>query len=252
MGIVRARHKRTEVKDSRRPEPFPLQHVAIIMDGNRRWADKKRLPRLFGHREGVKTLKDLVKYVGGNGLRYLTVYAFSSENWNRSAEEVTYLMQLLAEAIKNELEELHTNKVRLRFLGDLSGMPVKLRQEFDRAMERTKDNTGLNLQVCINYGSRLELTEAVKKIAAAVAAGQLAIDDVDADLVGSHLYTKELPDPDLLIRTGGEMRLSNYLLWQAAYTELYITPVLWPEFSPEHFEAALEEFSSRQRRFGGD
>jgi len=252
MGIVRARNTKELSKQSQRKEPFPLTHVAIIMDGNRRWADKKRLPRLFGHREGVKTLKDLVKYVGGNGLGYLTVYAFSSENWNRTSDEVNYLFELLAEAIKGELEELNSNNVRLRFIGDLSGMPAGLRREFDLAMERTRENKGLSLQVAINYGSRLEITEAVKKIAQAVQDGSLSVEAIDADLINSHLYTRDIPDPDLLIRTGGEMRLSNYLLWQSAYTELYITPVLWPEFSPEQFEAAVSEFTSRQRRFGGD
>lgn len=251
MGFVRAKQK-AQAKLPGRAEPFPLDHVAIIMDGNRRWADQKRLPRLFGHREGVKTLKELVKYVGGNGLKYLTVYAFSSENWNRTHDEVNYLIELLAEAIKNELEELNANNVRLRFIGCLDGMPSNLRREFDRAMERTRDNKGLSLQVAINYGSRLEITEAVKRIASAVLAGELKIEDIDSDRVGKCLYTSDLPDPDLLIRTGGEMRLSNYLLWQSAYTELYITQLLWPDFSSQHFEEAISEFTLRQRRFGGD
>lgn len=240
------------MKDAPRNTPFPLQHVAIIMDGNRRWADKRALPRLLGHREGVKTLKELVKYVGRHGLKYLTVYAFSSENWNRSLDEVNYLIELLAEAIKSELDELDENNVRLRFIGDLSGMPPALLAEFQSAMDRTKANTGLSLQVAVNYGSRLEITEAVKKIARAVQEGKLSVDAIDADLINSLLYTSDIPDPDLLIRTAGEMRLSNYLLWQSAYTELYITPVLWPNFKAKHFEEAIAEFSSRQRRFGGD
>lgn len=252
MGVVKVRNKRAEPKRRERGEPFPVKHLAIIMDGNRRWADKKHLPRLLGHREGVKTLKELVKYAGREGLRYLTVYAFSSENWNRSNDEVSYLMELLAEAIRDELDELHENQIRLSFIGDLSGMSAALRAEFDRAMERTRNNEQLSLQVAINYGSRLEIAEAVRRIAEEVKGGRLSTSQITEDLIGKYLYTGNIPDPDLLIRTGGEMRLSNYLLWQSAYTELYITPVLWPEFTPEMLEDALVEFTSRQRRFGGD
>lgn len=252
MGLVRARHRKAELKDWQRHEPFPLEHVAIIMDGNRRWADKKRLPRLLGHREGVKTLKELVKYVGRHKLKYLTVYAFSSENWNRSNDEVNYLIELFAEVIRDELEELNENGVRLRFIGDLEGMPASLRQSFEQCMASTRDNQGLSLQVAINYGSRLEITEAVRRIASSVKNGMLEVDQIDIDLIGSYLYTGDIPDPDLLIRTGGEMRLSNYLLWQSAYTELYVTPILWPEFTPVQFEQAIAEFAARERRFGGD
>lgn len=222
------------------------------MDGNRRWADLKGFPRLWGHKEGVKTLKELVKYVGSNNLKFLTVYAFSSENWQRSPEEVGYLFELFGEVVTKELEELNENKVRLRFLGDLSQMPPALIKSFEKAMNKTASNEGLSLQVAINYGSRLEITEAVKEIARDVKSGKLSWQDIDADCIGSHLYTKNMPDPDLIIRTGGEMRLSNYLLWQAAYAEIYVTPVLWPEFSPLEFEKAISEFSQRERRYGGD
>ena len=233
-----------------RGEPFPLDHVAIIMDGNRRWADCRGLPRLMGHREGVKTLKDLVKYTGANGLKYLTVYAFSSENWNRTAEEVNYLLELFAAVVRDELDEINDNNVRLTFLGQLNGMPAVLRQSFESAMEKTAHNKGLSLQVAINYGARAEITEAVQQIAAEVKAGRLSVEDIDADRISSCLYTRNIPDPDLIIRTGGEMRLSNYLLWQAAYAELYVTSVLWPEFSPSEFEKAISEFTRRDRRYG--
>lgn len=241
---------KSAVAGQSRKEPFPLQHVAIIMDGNRRWADGRGLPRLLGHKAGVKTLKELVKYVGEHGLKYLTVYAFSSENWTRTSEEVNYLLELFASVLTEELEELHNNNVRLRFLGLLESMPEHLQASFARAMARTEGNTGLSLQVAINYGSRLEITEAVKRIAADISAGKLSVEAVDSDTINSYLFTHDMPDPDLIIRTGGEMRLSNYLLWQAAYSELYITPVLWPEFTPQEFEQAINEFSERERRYG--
>lgn len=229
-----------------------LEHVAIIMDGNRRWADRKRLPRLKGHQEGVKSLKRLVRHVGAQGLKYLTVYAFSSENWQRSTDEVSYLIDLFGRVLTDEFRELAENGVRLRFIGDLSRMPQGLRQAMAKAMQETAGNTGLNLQVAINYGARLEITEAMKDIARDVAAGKIKPDDIDETLISSRLYTREIPDPELLIRTGGEMRLSNYLLWQSAYTEIFVTPVLWPEFSPENFDQAVADFTRRNRRWGGD
>jgi len=235
-----------------RSQAFPLEHVAIIMDGNRRWADLRGLPRLLGHQAGVKTLKELVKYVGAHSLKYLTVYAFSSENWNRSKEEVDYLIELFAAVVRDELDELSDNGVRLRFIGELASMPAALRRSFAQAVERTSKNQGLALQVAINYGARLEMTEAVRMIAREVLAGRLAADQIDEELISSRLYTGQIPDPDLIIRTGGEMRLSNYLLWQAAYSELYVTPVLWPDFSPAEFERAIADFAGRNRRYGGD
>jgi len=222
------------------------------MDGNRRWADQRGLPRLVGHKEGVKTLKELVKYTGANGLKYLTVYAFSSENWNRSNEEVNYLFELFGAVVRDELEELSSNNVRLRFLGKLADMPANLRRSFQKAEQHTSTNDGLGLQVAINYGSRLEIAEAVRRIASEVQMGRLPAEDVDVELINSYLYTGDLPDPDLLIRTGGEMRLSNYLLWQAAYAELYVTQVPWPDFTPREFEKAVAAFATRDRRYGGD
>jgi undecaprenyl diphosphate synthase len=233
-------------------EALSLQHVAIIMDGNRRWADSKHVPRVWGHKEGVQSLKRMVKHAARVGLRYMTVYAFSSENWQRGQEEVDYLFELFARVLSDELAELHTAGVRLRFIGKLEDMPENLQEGFARAMELTAGNSGLNLQVALNYGSRLEIAEAVKAIAGEVVSGDLAIKDITPDVVSEHLYTKGIPDPDLLIRTGGEMRLSNYLLWQAAYTELYVTSLMWPEFNEEEFDKAISEFNRRQRRYGGN
>lgn len=234
-----------------KPEPkLPLEHVAIIMDGNRRWADKKHWPRLKGHQEGTRSLKRLVRHVGALGLNYLTVYAFSSENWQRSNDEVNYLFELFGKVLGEELKELAQNNVRLRFIGQLSRVPSGLMKEMQKSMDATASNTGLNLQVAINYGSRLELTEAMQEISREVQAGRLSPDEITEETINNHLYTRGLPDPELLIRTGGEMRLSNYLLWQQAYTELYVTEVLWPDFTPEEFDKAIVEFTGRQRRWG--
>lgn len=229
---------------------LPLAHVAIIMDGNRRWAKERSLPRVIGHKEGVKSLKRLVRHAGAIGLQYLTVYAFSSENWQRGEDEVGYLLKLFTDTLADEFQELSANGVRLNFIGALDAMPDSLQKSMRNAMEKTRDNTGLKLQVAINYGSRLEVTEAMKKIAAEVKAGRIDPQDIDEKLVTRYLYTSDIPDPELMIRTGGEMRLSNYLLWQAAYTEFYVTPVLWPEFTPDHFDQAVDEFATRERRYG--
>lgn len=231
---------------------LPLKHVAIIMDGNRRWADQKKLPRLAGHKEGVKSLKRLVRHAGSIGLNYLTVYAFSSENWQRSQEEVRYLFDLFSNVLRDEFDELSDNKVRLRFIGDLSAVPPRLKKSMEKSMDDSGANDGLNLQVAINYGSRLEITQATKQIVADVLAGKLEEKNITEEVLNNYLFTKGIPDPEMLIRTGGEMRLSNYLLWQAAYSELYITPILWPDFTPENFDQAIEEYAQRERRYGGD
>jgi len=242
----------SQATQAKSTSPPPLKHVAIIMDGNRRWADQRRLPRLSGHKEGVKALKAIVRHAGAMGLEYLTVYAFSSENWQRSREEVRYLFELFAKVLRDEFDELSGNEVRLRFIGDMSTIPARLKKSFERSMEDSRNNTGLNLQVAINYGSRLEITQAAKRIASEVAEGKLTAGQVTEDLLNQYLFTGDIPDPEMMIRTGGEMRLSNYLLWQAAYSELYITPILWPDFSPENFDEALEEYAQRNRRYGGD
>lgn len=233
-------------------EALPLEHVAVIMDGNRRWAAERALPGAAGHKAGVKSLKRLVRYLGERGLKFLTVYAFSSENWQRKEEEVKYLLKLFTDVLNDEFQELAENRVRLRFIGDLARMPEKLRLSMEESMDKTCENKGLNLQVAINYGSRLELSQAARRIALDVKEGRLQPEDVDEELISRYLYTDSVPDPELLIRTGGEMRLSNYLLWQCAYTEFYVTSVLWPDFSPEEFELAISEFKHRNRRYGGD
>jgi undecaprenyl diphosphate synthase len=227
------------------PSTLPLRHVAIIMDGNRR-----SLPRFLGHKEGVGSLKRLVKHVTQRHLEYLTVYAFSSENWQRGKEEVDYLMQLFNEVLKHEIDELARSGARLKFIGDIAEMPPDLQAGLQRAMDKTRHNTGLRLQVALNYGSRLELTQAVQALAERVASGELNPSDITADMISANLYTAGLPDPDLMIRTGGEMRLSNYLLWQSAYTELYVTSRLWPDFTPADFDEAIADFAARQRRYG--
>lgn len=237
-------------KQAQEGKPLSLEHVAIIMDGNRRWADSKHVPRAWGHQEGVQSLKRLVKHAAKVGLHYMTVYAFSSENWQRGQEEVDFLFGLFARVLSEELSELHAAKVRLRFIGKLEDMPADLQASFKQAMDITAGNRGLNLQVALNYGSRLEISEAVKTIAAKVQKSELAIDEITPDLISDHLYTRGIPDPDLLIRTGGEMRLSNYLLWQSAYTELYVTGLMWPEFNETEFDKAIAEFNRRQRRYG--
>lgn len=223
-----------------------LQHIAIIMDGNRRWAKENNLPSAVGHKKGVDALKNAVQACHKFGIKYLTVYAFSTENWNRDKAEVDYLMELFALTIKNEFKELHENNVILSFIGDLSRLSAKLQKIFADATERTKDNTGVHLQIAVNYGARDEMVNAVKNI---VKLGYKE-DEITETLINEELYTSRLPDPDLLIRTGGEMRVSNYLLWQIAYSEILISPQYWPEFNEESMANAVLEFKNRQRRYG--
>ncbi|HEY9681094.1 MAG TPA: isoprenyl transferase [Oculatellaceae cyanobacterium] len=244
--------KRAQAIADQEQQKLPLEHVAVIMDGNRRWADLHNQPRFMGHKAGVKSLKNVVRHAGERQLKYLTVYAFSSENWHRSKEEVKYLFDLFTSVLAEEFEEIAENNVRLQFLGNFSQIPDKLAKQFDNAMSKTKNNQGLRLQIALNYGSRFEITEAVKQIAEDVVNKKISIEQIDDTLLSSHLYTKDIPDPELMIRTGGEMRLSNYLLWQAAYTELYVTDVLWPDFTGAEFDKAIVEFSRRIRRYGGD
>lgn len=223
-----------------------LQHIAIIMDGNRRWAKENNLPSAMGHKKGVDSLKTAVKSCHKFGVKYLTVYAFSTENWNRDKAEVDYLMELFALTIKNEFKELHESDVILSFIGDLSRLTPKLQKIFADSVEKTKNNTGVHLQIAINYGARDELVNAVKNI---VKLGYKE-HEITEQLISEELYTSNIPDPDLLIRTGGEMRISNYLLWQIAYAELLITPQFWPEFDEKSMSDAIIEFNNRQRRYG--
>lgn len=222
-----------------------LKHIAIIMDGNRRWAKEHNLPSMMGHKKGVEALKKVVKASHKFGIKYLTMYAFSTENWNRKKEEVDFLMNLLANTIKNELNELFDNGVKLTFIGNLSVLNSNLQNILYEAVEKTKNNEGVNLQIAINYGARDEIVRAVNEII------KSDIKEVDAEIFEKFLYTKNLPSPDLLIRTGGEMRVSNYLLWQIAYSEFYITKKYWPEFDEEALIDSIKEFSERQRRYGG-
>lgn len=227
-----------------------LRHAAIIMDGNRRWAKERHLPTLMGHRQGVEALKALVRHGGEVGLQALTVYAFSTENWQRGEEEVGYLMKLFLEALAAELEALHANDVRIRFIGDLSAFAPALRSLIETAHARTEHNRGLCFQIAANYGGRQELVAVMRRLAEAVQAGQLQPETIDEALIEQHLYTAGLPALDLLIRTGGESRISNYLLWQGAYAEFISTPVLWPDFSPAAFDEAVREYARRERRYG--
>lgn len=223
-----------------------LKHIAIIMDGNRRWAKEKHLPSAMGHQKGVDSLRSTMRLFDRFGIKYLTVYAFSTENWNRKKEEVEFLMGLLAKTLLNELDEMHKENVRIRFLGDLTKLSKNLVDIVKNAENKTKDNTGVNLNIAFNYGSRDEITNALK----AIIQEGLKSEDITEDTISNHLYTKDIPDPDLLIRTGGEKRISNYLLWQLAYSEIYVTDAYWPEFDENELSKAIVEFEHRNRRFG--
>jgi len=225
-------------------------HVAIIMDGNGRWAKKRGLPRMAGHRAGVKTVKKIVRAAGDLGIKYLTLFTFSKENWRRPKSEVGSLMRLLYETTKREMEELNENNVRLITTGKVEELSAKQRQILKEAKAITAKNTGLTLNLALNYGGRDEILEAVKKIASDCKEGRLKSSEINEEIFSRYLFTKELPDPDLLVRTSGEMRLSNFLLWQTSYTELYITEVLWPDFTEEDFYSAIWDYLNRERRFG--
>ncbi len=227
-------------------ESTNLKHIAIIMDGNRRWAKEKFLPSAMGHQKGVDSLRSTMRLFDKFGIKYLTVYAFSTENWNRKKEEVEFLMGLLAKTLLNELDDMHKENVRIRFLGNISQLNSNLIEIVKNAEEKTKNNTGVNLNIAFNYGSRDEITNAVKQI---VKEG-INSEDITEELISQYLYTKDVPDPDLLIRTGGEKRISNYLLWQLAYSELYVTDAYWPEFDKSELTKAIQEFEKRNRRFG--
>jgi undecaprenyl diphosphate synthase len=226
-------------------------HVAIIMDGNGRWATRRGFPRVAGHREGAKAARAIFRAADALGLRYLTLYAFSTENWTRPENEVATLMRLLEEAIVRELPELMARNVRLRVIGRQHGVPLPVRRGIERVVRETQDNTGLNLMLAFNYGGRDELLDAFRALAGKVRAGELDPEEISEDHVNRALYTVGIPDPDLLIRTSGEMRISNFLLWQIAYTELWVTPTLWPDFRPLELYRAVADFHGRKRRFGG-
>ncbi|MDA0674227.1 MAG: isoprenyl transferase [Cyanobacteria bacterium] len=225
-------------------------HVAVIMDGNGRWAQQRGLPRIMGHRRGVDTLKRLLRQCSDWGIGALTAYAFSTENWGRPLEEVGFLMTLFERVLRQELTEMMAENVRIQFVGNLSALPESLQGEIDRAMAATRHNAGIRFTVATNYGGRQEILQACRAIAAQVQRGELQPDDIDENLFGRHLYTADLRDPDLLIRTSGEMRISNFLLWQLAYAEIYVTQTLWPDFTALEFHQALQAYQGRDRRFG--
>ena len=225
-------------------------HVAVIMDGNGRWARQRGLPRIEGHRRGATVLKEMLRYCKDLGIETLTAYAFSTENWGRPQTEVCFLMGLFERLLQKELKEMAEEKVCINFIGDLTPLPESLQSQMRRSMEHTKDNQGVFFNVAINYGSRHEMINACKAIAKKVQQGELSADDIDDNTISQHLYTSASPDPDLLIRTSGEMRLSNFMLWQLAYTEIYVTDTLWPDFDSKQFDKAIESFQQRDRRFG--
>jgi undecaprenyl diphosphate synthase len=226
------------------------QHVAVIMDGNGRWAKRQGLPRIMGHKRGVDALKDLLRCCQDWGIQALTAYAFSTENWKRPQEEVDFLMTLFQRVLRQELREMVEENVQIKFVGNLQALPRSLQQEISRSMEETKDNRGIRFSVATNYGGRQEILQACQAIAKQVQQGLLQPDEINEQVFESHLYTAGISDPDLLIRTSGEMRLSNFLLWQMAYGEIYITDALWPDFDRAEFHRALCAYQQRERRFG--
>jgi undecaprenyl diphosphate synthase len=226
------------------------KHVAVIMDGNGRWAKRRGIPRIMGHRRGVDTLKQLLRCCDDWGIQALTAYAFSTENWGRPIEEVEFLMTLFERVLIRELKEMMEENVRIQFVGNLTALPQSLQNQIERSMIQTQNNTGIQFTVATNYGGREEILHACRTIATQVQHGQLQPEDIDEALFSRHLYTANIGDPDLLIRTSGEMRLSNFLLWQMAYAEFYITDAFWPDFDREAFHQALIAYQKRERRFG--
>ncbi len=226
-------------------------HIAIIMDGNGRWAQRRGLPRSLGHRAGVESLRNVVKLCSELGVKVLTCYAFSTENWKRPEDEVSYLMDLLVEYLRKEVDELHSQQVRINAIGRLEELPSQAREALKAAFRKTANNTGLVLNLALNYGGRSEITDAVRHIAKDLNDKQLKITDINEKLIQQYLYTSGMPDPELLIRPSGDARISNFLLWQLAYTEFWLTPVMWPDFKRNHLLQAMLDFQRRERRFGG-
>ena len=240
------------------PAPAPPEssriaprHVAIIMDGNGRWAEKRGWPRVRGHEEGVYSVREIAKECSRRGVEQLTLYAFSVDNWKRPADEVTFLMALLARFLREERDEIHENNIRFTGIGRIEGLPREVRDELATTVAASAENTGLNLCLALNYGGRAEIVDAAKRIAVDVAGGALRAEDVDEAVFDGYLYQPHMPPPDLLIRTGGEMRVSDFLLWEISYAEMYVTPLTWPEFRRAGLEEAFASFARRDRRFGG-
>jgi undecaprenyl diphosphate synthase len=227
------------------------RHVAVIMDGNGRWAKSRHLPRIEGHRRGADSAREIIRTAGELGIKYLTLYAFSAENWNRPKDEVDALMKYLVHYLKTETKDLNKNNVRLEVIGQIHRLPDNVQENLTKSMATLSKNNGLTLVMALSYGSRIEIVEAVRLIAEKAKQGRLDPADINEKIISDHLWTRNIPDPDLLIRTSGEMRVSNFLLWQISYAELVITPTLWPDFKRPQFYAALEEYAKRHRRFGG-
>jgi len=234
-----------QIDNTRLPE-----HVAVIMDGNGRWAKQHGKPRIFGHKNGVKSVREVTEAAAELGIKYLTLYAFSTENWNRPAVEVNALMHLLVETVKGELKTLNKNSIKLNAIGDLNKLPSMTYAALMQGIADTQDNNRMTLTLALNYSSRWEITAAVKSIANQVQNQDIVLDDINSELISAHMTTHDLPDPELLIRTSGEHRVSNYLLWQIAYTEFYFTDIFWPEFRKKHFHQAILDYQLRERRFG--
>lgn len=232
------------------PEGYPA-HVAIIMDGNRRWAKQRNLAPSLGHKEGAKTLEKIVRYANKIGIKYLTVYAFSTENWKRAEEEVGALMLLLQNYLDDFAKRADTENIKIKILGDISELSSGMQKSIQNAVERTKNNTGVTFAIAFNYGGRAEIVRAMKQIAQEVKAGNVEVEAITEETIENHLYTAGMPDPDLLIRTSNELRTSNFLPWQIVYSEFYFAPKYWPDFTEEDFDLALEEYKKRNRKFGG-
>lgn len=250
MRFLKRKTQHAVSREDLDPARIP-QHIAIIMDGNGRWAQQRGMPRVFGHRAGAEVLREIVRAASNLGVQVLTVYAFSTENWKRPTEEVTYLMELIAEYIENTLADMHANGVRVRVIGDSTVLNECLRQKLEHAMAETEHNPGLILNLAINYGGRAEITQGIRKIAAEVLQGKLQPEEITEQTISAHLYTAGQPEPDLLIRPSGDWRISNFLLWQLAYTEFWFTDECWPAFTPQTLYTAIAAYQRRNRRYGG-
>lgn len=246
----KAKEKDLEIQNALKHYGVIPKHIAIIMDGNGRWARQRGLPRVSGHKAGVDSVRDVVEACAQLGVRFLTLYTFSTENWKRPKKEVSTLMRLLVKSLKKETDELHKNNIRLTTIGDFTSLPEIVQANMKEAMELTANNSRMTLVLALSYSGRWEIMEAVKKIASSYADGKINMNEIDCDLMDSNLTTNKIPDPDLLIRTSGEFRVSNFLLWQIAYTEFYIATVFWPDFRRKHLYEAIHDFQNRERRFG--
>lgn len=249
-GIFMERNPVTELREKIDMDRLP-SHIAIIMDGNGRWAKKRLLPRTAGHREGMKRVIDIVQVASELNIKYLSLYAFSTENWKRPKEEIDGLMKLLVEYIRIELDRIHRNNIKIQTMGDLSKIPEFARKEIKRAIDTTQNNTKMVLNIGLNYGGRDEIIRGIKSLLEDIRMGKINIEEVDEGSFKNYLYTKDIPDPDLLIRPSGELRISNFMLYQIAYTEFWFSDILWPDFKEEHLYMAIIDYQRRNRRFGG-